>query len=130
VERALGPRQGRRVVPMAGMSAGAVFLVLGVVAREPVWVVVWFALAMGAVGAAEGPFWATAIALGGKRGGSSAALFNTGGNAGGILAPIITPRIGQTLVWGYAVSLGALICLAGVILWLWIDPNEKPPAAP
>ena len=37
-------------------------LVLGVVAREPVWVVVWFALAMGAVGAAEGPFWATAIA--------------------------------------------------------------------
>jgi MFS family permease len=126
VERVLGPRLGRRVVPMTGMSAGAVFLVLGVVAREPVWVVAWFALAMGAVGAAEGPFWATAIALGGKRGGSSAALFNTGGNAGGILAPILTPWVGERLGWTWAIGLGGLVCLSGVALWLGIDPGEDP----
>ena len=35
----------------------------------------------------EGPFWVTAIELGGSQGGVSAALLNTGGNIGGILAP-------------------------------------------
>ena len=115
----------RKIVPMLGMLAGAVLLIGGVSAREPAWIVAWFALALGAVGMAEGPSWATAIELGGRRGGSSAALFNTGG----ILAPINTPWIGQTLGWGYAVSLGGLICLAGVVLWLWIDPHEKLPEA-
>ena len=77
----------------------------------------------------EGPFWASAIELGGRRGGSSAALFNTGGNAGGLLAPIITPWVGEQLGWGYAVALGGLICLAGVVLWFWIDLDERPGGA-
>jgi dipeptide/tripeptide permease len=50
-----------------------------------------------------------------------------GGNAGGILAPIVTPAVGQLLGWGSAVALGGLVCLAGVVLWVWIDPREKPP---
>jgi MFS family permease len=127
LEHARNTAGSRKIVPMFGMLAGAVLLIGGVSASEPAWIVTWFALALGAVGMAEGPSWATAIELGGRRGGSSAALFNTGGNAGGILAPIITPRIGETLGWGYAVSLGALICLAGLVLWIWIDPHAKPP---
>ena len=128
LEHARGSPGSRKVVPMLGMLAGAVLLIGGVSAREPAWIVTWFALALGAVGMAEGPSWATAIELGGRRGGTAAGLLNTGGNAGGILAPILTPWIGQALGWGYAVSLGALICLAGVILWLGIDPRQKPPA--
>jgi MFS family permease len=117
----------RKVVPMAGMAAGAALLIAGVFAQEPEWIVTWFALALGAVGMAEGPSWATAIELGGRRGGSSAAIFNTGGNAGGILAPIITPVVGQLLGWGYAVALGALICVAGLVLWIWIEPGKPSP---
>ncbi|MFO0889715.1 MAG: MFS transporter [Isosphaeraceae bacterium] len=115
----------RKVVPMIGMAAGAALLFAGVFAQEPAWIVAWFALALGAVGMAEGPSWATAIELGGRRGGSSAALFNTGGNAGGILAPIITPAVGNLLGWPYAVALGALVCLGGLVLWFWIDPRAK-----
>ena len=110
---------------MAGMAAGAALLALGVVAREPAWIVTWFALALGAVGLSEGPFWATAVELGGRRGGSSAALFNTGGNAGGMLAPVITPWVGQHVGWGYAVALGGLVCLGGVVLWLGIDLDAR-----
>jgi dipeptide/tripeptide permease len=73
---------------------------------------------------AEGPCWALAIELGGRRGGSSAALFNTGGNAGGLLAPVVTPWVGEHYGWGPAVGLGAAVCLAGVVLWAWIDPRE------
>jgi ACS family D-galactonate transporter-like MFS transporter len=126
LERASGSVRTRRIVPMAGMTAGALLLILGAFSQSPEWIVFWFALALGAVGAAEGPFWATVVELGGRRGGSAAALFNTGGNAGGLLAPIVTPLVGQYLGWGYAVGLGGVICLLGVILWFWIDPAEQP----
>ncbi len=126
LEHGKGTPRSRKIVPMAGMFAGAVLLIGGVFAREPAWIAAWFALALGAVGMAEGPFWATAIELGGRRGGSSAALFNFGGNAGGMLAPIITPWIGQLFNWGYAVAMGALVCLGGVVLWFWINPHETP----
>jgi ACS family glucarate transporter-like MFS transporter len=126
LEHARGNAARRKIVPMAGMALGAVLLLCGVLARRPEWIVAWFALALFSVGLAEGPSWATAVDLGGSRGGSSAAVFNFGGNAGGILAPILTPWVGQLLGWSYAVALGGLICLAGVVLWIWIDPREKP----
>ena len=124
LERSRGARWGRRLVPMAGMCAGAALLGLGVRAREPEWIAAWLALAMGAVGAAEGPFWATAVELGGRRGGSAAALLNTGGNAGGLLAPVITPWVGAVYGWPWAVALGGLVSLGGAALWLGVDPQR------
>jgi MFS family permease len=125
VEHASGSSHTRKWVPMGGMTAGAILLIVGVIAREPVWIVGWFSLALGAVGMSEGPFWATATELGGRRGGSSAALFNTGGNAGGLLAPVVTPWVGESFGWAYAVALGGLLCLGGVVLWLWIDVGKS-----
>jgi MFS family permease len=125
LEHAFGPRRGRRIVPMIGMLSGAALLSLGVFATDPAWIVTWFALALGAVGTTEGAFWVTAIELGGRRGGSSAALFNTGGNAGGMLAPVLTPWIGELYGWGYAIALGAMICLLGVVFWLGIEVDES-----
>ena len=57
--------------------------------------------------------------------GSSAAILNTGGNGGGILAPMITPVVGEALGWGAAVAVGAFICLGGMLLWLWIVPPAE-----
>jgi len=125
LEDAFGPRRGRKIIPMAGMLAGAGLLMLGVYASDPAWIVTWFALALGAVGTAEGAFWVTAIELGRRRGGSSAAILNTGGNAGGMLAPFLTPWIGQLYGWGYAVGLGAMISLLGVLFWLGIEIGES-----
>jgi MFS family permease len=129
IEHANGKAGSRKTVPVLGMLAGAALLFVGVYARQPAWIVTWFSLALGAVGMAEGPSWSTAIELGGSRGGSAAAIFNTGGNAGGILAPIVTPWIGELLGWGAAVALGGLICLVGVVAWFKVDPAEKPPGA-
>lgn len=129
LERARGERLGRRIVPMAGMLGGAALLALGILAKEPAWTVTWFALALGAVGAAEGPFWATAVELGGRRGGLSASLFNAGGNLGGLLAPVVTPWVGERYGWPWAVALGSLVCLFGSVLWLGVDAGKtaKPP---
>ncbi len=129
LEKAYG-RRARRVMPMAGMLFGAILLIVGVMATEPAWIVMWFALALGVVGTTEGAFWVTAIEIGGRRRGSSAAIFNTGGNAGGMLAPVMTPWIGQRYGWGYALALGALICLVGVFFWLGIRIDERPKGDP
>ena len=125
VERILGTHRGRAVIPVTGMVGGALFLGLGVISHDTAQSVVWFALALGAVGAAEGPFWQTATDLGGPRGGSSGAVFNTGGNAVGFMAPVITPLVGKYYGWGAAVGLGGLVCFLGVLLWLGINPCDR-----
>src|SRR5207253_10444687 len=101
------------------------FLAGGLLATHPGWIVLWFALALAAVGATEGPFWATALELGGRRGGTAAGIFNTGGNAGGVLAPVVTPFVSGIYGWPVGIILGSLVCLAGMSLWLWIDPDER-----
>jgi sugar phosphate permease len=78
---------------------------------------------MALVGMSEGPFWTTAVELGGKRGGMSAAIINTGGNAGGILAPVVTPWLSTYLDWKGAVPVAGAVCLVGAALWYWIRPT-------
>jgi sugar phosphate permease len=124
MQAAFGWRAARAGLAMVVMSASAALLALGIRATEPVWIVVWLSLALGVLGMVEGPFWVTAVEVGGHRGGLSAGIFNTGGNAGGILAPIVTPWVSDALGYGWqaGIGMGSLICLIGAVLWYWIEP--------
>jgi sugar phosphate permease len=124
--RAWGYRWGRAAVPVAGMLLSAALLGLGLSLDDPLALLACFAVALAAGGACEGPCWATAIDLGGRRAGTSAGIFNTGGNIGGLLAPVVTPWISGLLGWQWGIALGAVACLLGVGLWLGIDPHERP----
>jgi MFS family permease len=124
--RVWGYRWGRAAVPIAGMLLSAALLGLGLTLDDPRELVACFAVALAAGGACEGPCWATAIELGGRRAGTAAGLFNTGGNAGGLLAPVVTPWFSSLLGWKWGLALGAGACLLGVGLWLGIDPHERP----
>jgi sugar phosphate permease len=119
----LGVRRGRALVSGLGMGASALLLGFGVLARDPVWIVSWFALAHATLGASEGPFWASAVDIGGNKGGTAAAICNTGGNVGGMLAPVITPWVSQHLGWPWGIGLGGVICLLGALCWFGIDPR-------
>ncbi len=123
--RSLGVRRGRALVSGGGMVLSASLLGLGVMARDPAWIVVWFALAHLAIGAAEGPIWATAVDIGGEKGGTAAAICNTGGNLGGLLAPVLTPWISARFGWPAGIGLGGVICLLGAFSWFWIDPIRR-----
>lgn len=125
LSRRAGARRGRAQVAVGGLLAGTVFLGLGVFAHDPRWIVAWFSLAMAAVGMSEGPFWVTANELGGAQGGASAAIFNTGGNFGGILAPVATPLLSNYLGWQGALPVAGFFCLVGAALWIWIHPDER-----
>jgi sugar phosphate permease len=128
-----GYRWGRAAVPLFGMTASAALLLLGTIATEPVWIVTWIALANGAVGMCEGPVWATAIELGGRYGATAAGICNTGGNAGGMIAPVatpwlgrlFTPLLGKATAWRVAIGAAAVVCLLGVSLWFWINPGKR-----
>ena len=125
LQRSFGPRLARGLVSASGMVAGAALLGLGILAREPLWIVTWFTLALGSLGVSEAPFWATAVELGGRRGGTAAAICNTGGNLGGMLAPVLTPLISGAFGWAWGISLGGAICLLGAVCWRWIDPATR-----
>jgi MFS family permease len=116
-----GRRLGRAIVPVCGMTTSAVLLGAGLACREPEWIVAFFSGAMAAAGASEVSFWVTAIDLGGRRGGTAAAILNTGGNAGGALAPVVTPLVANYAGWPVAVALASVFCLLGAVLWRWIE---------
>ena len=115
----------RALVPMCGMVLGALLLGCGVLAKTPFWIVFWFSLAMGAVGAAEGAFWSTVVEVGRSAGGTAAAIMNTGGNAGGMLAPYLTPLVSETLGWPVGIGLGGVVCLAGALCWIGIRSERN-----
>jgi sugar phosphate permease len=130
LQRRVGYRWGRALVPIGCLLAAAALLFASINAEQVGWIVLWLALANAAVGATEGPFWATAIELGGRRGATAAGILNTGGNAGGTPAPTLTPLISDAWGWQWGIGVGSIVCLAGVVFWFWIDPAERTEAEP
>jgi sugar phosphate permease len=124
MQNRFGRWRGLAAMPILGMLSGAAFTLAGVSVRDPNMAVACFSLAMGSVGAAEGPFWTVAVALGGRRGGTSAAIFNTGGNVGGLLAPILTPLFSGKMGWQAGISVASVLCVVGALCWFWIDPRD------
>ncbi len=110
----------RHWLPALGMGASAACLLAGIGSTQIGWVVTWFTLALGILGLTESAFWTTAVRLGRHRGGTTAAIMNTGGNGIGLLAPLLTPIIGTHLGWSWGLGLGAIIGLAGAACWLGI----------
>jgi sugar phosphate permease len=120
----LSHRSGRTLVPKVGMIVSAALLTLGVFSKETFWVVFLFTLSLGVLGLSESAFWTTAVELGGRRGGTGAAIMNTGGNGIGLLAPVVTPAISAALGWTWGIGLGALVGLLGAMCWWWIDTDK------
>jgi MFS family permease len=125
VQRRYPGRLGWALVPGIAMSLSAAFLFVGVEAREPLWIVTFFGLAMFALGASESSFWQAAVELGGRRGGTAAAIINTGGNGVGLLAPQLTPLISAAVGWKWGIAIGGIVGLLGALCWCGIDPTRR-----
>ena len=113
-------RAGRMSVPIFGMLASAVLLFAATRAQEQATVVGLFFLAHAAIGLCEAPTWVAALEIGKEQCGTSAAIVNTGGNLGGMLAPTITAYVASKYEWNTSFALASIVCLFGVVQWLGV----------
>jgi MFS family permease len=119
-------RRGLVLVPIAGLVGAALALVAGLLWNEwPEWTLFWFIAAMFALGLCEAPSWTTAVALGGRRGGTAAGLMNTGGNAGGLISPVLAPKLSELFGWQWGMGIASLVALVGAILWVGVDSERE-----
>jgi ACS family D-galactonate transporter-like MFS transporter len=125
-ELRLGQRRGRALVCILSMALSAFFLGMGLLGERTAWIVACFALATGVLGVCEAAFWTSATQVGKSRGGIAAAIMNTGGNAGGLLAPVVTPYLASYFGWKVGLGVACAVPVLGAILWFWIDPTERP----
>lgn len=121
-----GESSGRTLVPKVGMLLSALFLVCGIFAANLNYSIAFFTAAFGMLGLCEASFWTVATNLRRQRGGTSAAIMNTGGNGIGLLAPMFTPWLGAHLGWGWALGVGAIVAVLGALCWWGIDPAPRP----
>lgn len=48
---------------------------------------------------------------------------NTGGNAVGLLAPVVTPWIGAQIGWHAGLVVAAVACWIAALAWLGVRPD-------
>jgi MFS family permease len=113
----LGSATGRRVVPIAGIGLSVVFCAIGAAGMGPLTTAVALALSYAFLIACDAIFWAVTIEATGDRSGAACGLLNTGGNGGGILAPVITPMIAARYGWTAALCFGAGVALFALTPW-------------
>jgi MFS transporter, ACS family, D-galactonate transporter len=131
----LGERRGYRLFPAGCMALAAALLAAGALAGHLPTKVALLSLALGAIGATEGPFWTAAVKLGGPLGATTGGFVNTGGNLLGTLAPYFTPLIAgwvnrsawghgdadPLLGWTVALIAGSVVTIAGAAFWFGVD---------
>jgi MFS transporter, ACS family, D-galactonate transporter len=124
-----GAQFGRRIVPVAGLSLGALFLYLGT-GRAGLAAVLCLALSCGLASCCEGPFWAIVTDLGRGQVGGASSILNTGAQIGGFFAPVLTPLIAGRAGWHWALYAGCLFAISGVIAVYAIKLAPPPAIVP
>lgn len=122
--RTFGRKVGLRLVPIFALTASAVLLYIGTGAHSILHSVALMSLALGLAAASEAAYWTSAIDLARAHSGAAGGILNAGGNIGGVLAPVVTPYIASRAGWSWGLYAGALMLLAGVAAWFFIDPTR------
>ncbi len=118
--RRFGLRNARRFVVVGGMAVSAVLVAIGSNVTGTAATAVLLCLSLGFAAATDAPYWAAAIDASGKHSGAGGAIFNTGGNLGGMLAPALTPLLAQWFGWSSGLYFGGAIVLIGVLVWFFL----------
>jgi MFS family permease len=116
-----GLRNGRRLVVVASMTISAILVSIGSNVTGTLPTVVLLCLSLGFAAGTDAPYWAAAIDASGKHSGTGSAIFNTGGNIGGMLAPTLTPLLAHWFGWSAGLYFGGAFVLLGVTVWFFLS---------
>src|SRR5437764_1105821 len=106
--RPIFPRSIPASIKRSYAALAAIYLArilwLGLVVQDINWIVICLTVALAGVGAVEATVWTTAVELGGSQGGTAAGICNTGGNLGGLVAPVLTPFLSHAVIAQFGVT--------------------------
>jgi ACS family glucarate transporter-like MFS transporter len=117
----LGPRWGARVVPLAVLPIAAVALYLTVESTNAYLAVCALTVSYSCLQMVEGPYWSTAMRIGGERTMAATGVLNTGGNLGGIVSTPVVGYLSGLHDWTMCFVLGIVCIAASAGLWLIVD---------
>ncbi len=118
-----GLRNGRRMVVIGCMTISAILVMIGSNISGTAATVTLLCLSLGFAAATDAPFWAAAIDASGKHSGTGSAIFNTGGNIGGMLAPTVTPLLAHWFGWSSGLYFGGAVVFLGILVWFFLTPQ-------
>jgi|SRR5579871_1586861 len=121
-----GLRNGRRIVVIGCMAISAVLVIIGTNVTGTAATVALLCLSLGFAAATDAPYWAAAIDASGKYSGTGGAIFNTGGNIGGMLAPTLTPLLAHWFGWSSGLYFGGAVVFLGIMVWFFLTPQGTP----
>lgn len=121
-----GLRFGRRIPAIAGLIAGAAFIIPGVLIESPWVAVVCLMLAAAGLEFTTGISWAVAIDVGQEQAGTVSAVMNMMGNLGGALSPFIFGvLVDVTGYWELPFLIASGLVFVAAFLWTRIDPERS-----
>jgi MFS transporter, ACS family, D-galactonate transporter len=118
----------RRLVPLLGMIASGLVFEVGAASDDARVMFATFTFSAGLLGMCEAAFWTTIVELGGRRGGLAAGVMNFGGNAGGLLSPVVTPWLsdrlgaiyGTSVGWRASLMVAGAVSIVGAVMWIGV----------
>ena len=118
----------RRLVPLLGMIASGLVFEVGAASEDSRVMLATFTFSAGLLGMCEAAFWTTIVELGGRHGGLAAGVMNFGGNAGGLLSPVVTPWLserigaiyGTSVGWRASLMVAGAVSIVGAVMWIGV----------
>ncbi|MSV28443.1 MAG: MFS transporter [Bryobacterales bacterium] len=125
--RRFTPGAARAAMGFFGLTFAAAFMTAGMLWPERGTAAVLMALCAFSADLYLGAAWASAVAIGGKAGGTVAGLMNSSSNAAAFASPLLMGWVLQTYHnWNAVLGLGVATTLIAAVLWLNVNPREAP----
>jgi ACS family glucarate transporter-like MFS transporter len=122
--RRIGARWGCRLPAMTGLLFVAVFLLAGAYSANAYLAVALLTLCFGFTQFTEGAFWSASTYAAGPHTSTATGMMNTGGNAPGLLAPVVGMMVDQ-LGWLPTLASGSVFAIAGAVMWVFIGVQKN-----
>ena len=128
--RRYGKRVGRCGVAGVSIALAAVFIALATQVADPRLVTVVLAGGAGALYLSASSFWSVTADLGGTSAGTVSGFMNMCNQSAGALTASVTPLIAAHFGWTASFMTAAVLCMAGAVAWLVVDPSRALAQAP
>ena len=124
-----GRGRARALVGASGMVLSGVTLLMAANSEGVYLAMIGISLCIGFGEFTEGPFWSSAVDIGGRYAGSSSGIMNAVGNSAGIIAGPLVPVLVESFGWNVTFALTAAMSLIGSFCWLGIR-QDRPVSEP